>query len=135
MTSFFVYGTLKRGQANFALLAAHAESVDSAVAHGILYDLGAFPALIEGDGDVHGDIVRMAEVSDRHIVPHLDALEGFDPSDPSRSLFVRRPILVSTPHNGAERALAYFFNGGHQEIVAHGGLVLAHGAWPDETVE
>jgi gamma-glutamylcyclotransferase (GGCT)/AIG2-like uncharacterized protein YtfP len=54
---------------------------------GQLLDLGDFPGLIEGEQLVQAEL---HETNDARAVAVLDEYEGFDPTDPQHSLFVRR---------------------------------------------
>ena len=69
----FVYGTLKRGHGNHKrLLAGRSIYVCDDVIDGVLYDLGHFPAVQEGEGIVHGEIYMVGPKTLRD----LDRLEG-----------------------------------------------------------
>lgn len=74
----FVYGTLKRGSANpwSRRLWSQAVFLGAATVAGRLYDLGAFPALVEtadGDSVVQGEL---AELAATQLLELLDAYEG-----------------------------------------------------------
>lgn len=76
----FVYGTLREGHTNPGrdVLEAHARHVDTGTVAGTLYDLGAFPAMVEPerDGDrVAGDLYRLTEDPQRAL-ERLDRYEG-----------------------------------------------------------
>lgn len=74
----FVYGTLKRGFANpwSCRLWSQAVFLGAATVPGRLYDLGAFPALVEtadGESVVHGEL---AELASARLLEELDDYEG-----------------------------------------------------------
>jgi gamma-glutamylcyclotransferase (GGCT)/AIG2-like uncharacterized protein YtfP len=76
--ALFVYGTLKRGSRNpwARRLWSAAAFLGKAVLPGRLYDLGAFPALVEtGEEDavVHGEL---AGLPGPELLRDLDAYEG-----------------------------------------------------------
>ena len=54
----FVYGTLmkKAGHPMHKTLARYATYLGEATAEGALYDLGAYPAMREGEGSVRGEL-------------------------------------------------------------------------------
>lgn len=74
----FVYGTLKRGSANpwARRLWSRAVFLGAATVPGRLYDLGAFPALVETSDDgstVHGELAQLATA---RLLEELDDYEG-----------------------------------------------------------
>ena len=108
--AFFVYGTLKRGQANYPLLAPYARAVLPATARGQLRDLGLFPALVDAAGVVRGELIRIESAAMPAALAIIDALEGYDPADPAGSMYVRRVIPVRPGDGADEDAYAYFYN-------------------------
>jgi gamma-glutamylcyclotransferase (GGCT)/AIG2-like uncharacterized protein YtfP len=90
----FVYGLLMRGRE----LHHHMEGAQFAgegTTRGTLVSLGRFPALIAGDGAVHGELYRFDDMPGALDV--LDDVEEFDATDPDASLYVRvvRPVHMS----------------------------------------
>lgn len=71
----FVYGTLKRGQAQEALVGPGRRT--EAIVRGSLYAMPAgYPALtLRGTGSVHGELV---EIADPRVLRMLDLYEGVD---------------------------------------------------------
>jgi gamma-glutamylcyclotransferase (GGCT)/AIG2-like uncharacterized protein YtfP len=61
---------------------------------GLLYDLGAFPALVEGEGIVYG---RLWLPDNCESVSLIDRIEGFDPRNQSGSQYDRRRIRLVSP--------------------------------------
>ena len=106
----FVYGTLKRGQANYPLLAPYARAVLPATARGLLCDLGLFPALVDAPGVVRGELIRIEPAAMPAALAIIDALEGYDPADPAGSMYVRRVVAVRLGDGSAGEAYAYFYN-------------------------
>jgi gamma-glutamylcyclotransferase (GGCT)/AIG2-like uncharacterized protein YtfP len=72
---------------------------------GVIYDLGGFPGLRAGEGEVSGELYALERPA---VLEHLDAFEGFDPADPERSLYVRRRLMLLEP---PARAWVYLYNG------------------------
>jgi gamma-glutamylcyclotransferase (GGCT)/AIG2-like uncharacterized protein YtfP len=74
-----------------------------------LFDLGIYPAAIpSSDGRVHGEVHRMADAAD--VVAVLDEFEGFRPSEPDSSLYVRAETTVTFDDGREAQAWAYFYN-------------------------
>ncbi len=71
-TLLFVYGTLKRGQANHHRLRGARWVGDALLKGACLYDLGPFPMAILGEGEVGGELYAVAWTA----LPGLDAFEG-----------------------------------------------------------
>ena len=71
---------------------------------GALYDLGAYPGLVEGPGEVLGELYA---VLDPGVFAALDEFEGFDPGDSAGSLYVRVETGLIEP---AGRAWTYIYN-------------------------
>src|SRR6185312_7394342 len=96
VSAFFVYGTLKRGQANYPLIAPYARAVEPAVTRGLLFDHGPFPALVAGEGRVRGELVTLDPADLAVALPLIDRLEDFRPDDPAGSMYRRQVVEVET---------------------------------------
>src|SRR4051812_6642291 len=108
--AFFVYGTLKRGQANYPLIAPYVRAVEPATVRGLLFDHGPFPALVEGEGRVQGELVTLDPDDLGAALPIVDRLEDFRPDDPAGSMYLRRVVEVETVGGERAQAYAYFYN-------------------------
>lgn len=84
------------------------------VVGGVLLDLGGYPGLVPGEGDVHAELYR---VMDSGVFERLDAYEGYRPGDPD-SLYVRRRVPLV--HRGDE-AWIYVYNGDREGSRVPGG--------------
>ena len=100
----FVYGTLLPGHGNHARIEAHVRLARPGTIQGMLVDLGAFPALIHGDGIVKG---MLLDVNDEAIRT-TDFIEGCH-ADRSRSLYVREEVQVDLDDGNIVDAWTYFF--------------------------
>ena len=98
----FVYGTLLPGEANHRLIDQHIRSARPATIEGVLVDLGAFPALIPGDGIVKGMLLELASEA----MAITDRLEGVHPGD-DHSLYVRKEIVVHLTDGQQVQAWTY----------------------------
>lgn len=88
----FTYGTLSPGKAPAEIAPAvrRLRRVGRGFVHGHLYDLGEYPgAVLRKTGPVIlGQIFELPD--DPDVLNKLDEYEGFDPSHPQGSLFVRK---------------------------------------------
>ncbi len=98
----FAYGTLMPGEGNHRLIERHVRSTRPATIEGVLVDLGAFPALLPGDGIVEGMLLELA--SEAMEIP--DRLEGFHPDD-DHSLYLRKEIVVHLTDGQQVQAWTY----------------------------
>jgi len=104
-----VYGSLRQG---FGLpdlpeeLTTMLVDEGACTIEGDLYDLGDYPGLLPGRGQVVGQLFR---VTDSHgAFPLLDKYERFDPSAPDHSLYIRHCVRLMNPEVDA---WVYIYNG------------------------
>lgn len=103
-----LYGTLMSGQGVQERLgvAAALEPRGPCVLAGTLVGLGWYPGLVlEPCGRVIGELYRIIDVG---VLDVLDRYEGFDPSAPGRSPFVRTRVRTLEP---GDEAWVYVFAG------------------------
>jgi gamma-glutamylcyclotransferase (GGCT)/AIG2-like uncharacterized protein YtfP len=65
---------------------------------GDLYDLGAYPGLVDGDGTVVGELYAIREGC-MSVLHRLDRFEHYDPSDQEGSLYVRSCVRLLEPED------------------------------------
>ena len=92
----FVYGTLRPGHAppGIAAQVARLREVGRGSVRGRTYDLGEYPGAVldaSSGTTIAGTVLALPD--DLRVLAALDAYEGFDPTSPAQSLFVR----VRTP--------------------------------------
>ena len=104
----FVYGTLMRGGSRGALWPRRPLRVERAKAQGVLYDLGPYPAMVAGEGQVGGELWEFAPADMAETLHRLDQVEVYVPGDPD-SLYVRRIIRCQTESRATALAFCYFF--------------------------
>lgn len=100
----FVYGTLLPGQGNHRRIADHVHSARPGTTRGILVDLGAFPALVHGDGRVRGMVLDL----DAEALRITDFIEGYH-ADGGRSLYIREKVEVDLDDGENVEAWTYFY--------------------------
>lgn len=99
-TRFFFYGTLMSEEGRAGALAGLARPVANALCRGDLFAVhgGAFPAMLDGDGVVVGE---MWEALDESLVPQilarLDSIEGYREDHPEASMYLRVERTLLAP--------------------------------------
>jgi gamma-glutamylcyclotransferase (GGCT)/AIG2-like uncharacterized protein YtfP len=93
----FAYGTLIPGcePAHMNAICSRMELIGEGTVRGLLYDLGAFPGVVEGDGTIRGVILRVPADA----WPAMDAYEGCPLPGGEDGLF-RRVMTLATLSNG-----------------------------------
>ena len=109
----FVYGTLLQSEApkEIASVVKRFRSLGSAHVRGRLYDFGEFPGAVLDPSSrtiIHGELVVLP--ADGRILQELDRYEEFDPSDPKRSLFVRKKARVQLANGNSREGWIYVYN-------------------------
>lgn len=106
----FFYGTLMRG---FPL--RRSAGIDvwvRFVAHGsirgVLFDLGAYPAAIQAEGIVRGEVYRIVEPN--RLLSQVDAIEGYVSGELKRSRYRREAVIATLDHGRQCRTWVYFYN-------------------------
>lgn len=115
-----VYGLLRAGESGFARfgLADAFKPLGPCVIPGELWDLGRFPGLIAGQGEVAGELF---EILDASVMSRLDAFEDYWPDEPDRSRYDRIKTRLIQPDCAA---WVYVWRLGLDEAVP-----IASGDW------
>ena len=101
----FVYGTLREGETRASLMIENRlEPWIAGTVQGELRDLGYYPALIQGNGCVHGELHQYKQITD--VLKKLDHIEGYERVGDSENLYERILIDVTTD-NGIVQAWTY----------------------------
>ncbi|WP_425356915.1 gamma-glutamylcyclotransferase family protein [Streptomyces inhibens] len=107
---FFVYGTLRPGEANHARsLRGRTTSEEPArIGGALLYDGPGYPYATAGPAEavVHGALVRPRDTDYDRVRTALDRLEGYTPGDPS-NLYERVVTEAVCPDGRTVRAWVY----------------------------
>ncbi|MCW5718653.1 MAG: gamma-glutamylcyclotransferase [Bauldia sp.] len=114
---FVLYGSLRRGEEGHRQLdlGRRLRYLMPCTVRGRLFDLGAYPAFVAGEGIIHGDL---CEAADPAILADLDAFEEYDPDRPANSLYLRERVALIEPRR---EAFIYRYNGpfdGFPEIAS-----------------
>jgi len=114
----FVYGTLLKSMSRFGLL-ADSQFMGHGFIRGVLYDLGNYPAIKDGNSLVYGELYGIG----REKLIELDSIEGYYPEDEHHSLYMRKEADVILLNDGSrEKAYTYFYNHNLDDYqqIAHG---------------
>jgi iron complex transport system substrate-binding protein len=112
-TRLFVYGSLMTGQWNHGLLAPFVRACQPARAPRMkLYPVTPdYPGMVEGDGEVRGELVELDPARLDEAMAVLDELEDyFGPGNPSNE-YDRVQVPVQTADGAWVHAWAYLWNG------------------------
>lgn len=97
----FVYGTLLKGQRNYAHYLAPDEPCASAVLNGYrMFDIGSFPGIVPGKGNVKGEIYRI----NAQQLAAINRLEG------EGDLYIKTPVKVMIDDETYLSVNAYVYN-------------------------
>jgi gamma-glutamylcyclotransferase (GGCT)/AIG2-like uncharacterized protein YtfP len=105
MTLLFIYGTLMPGLRLEAEMHG-ARFVGAAQVPGRLVDVGRYPGLLSGDGQVTGEVY---EVDDAHLA-RLDVVEGMVPGDRNASQYWREAVNVLNGPLQGQAVQTYVYN-------------------------
>lgn len=129
---FFLYGTLRAGQRNHALLHGRTTAWTPAVLPGaLLFDGPGYPFAVDdptGTGVVHGDLVDVPAGQYAGVLADLDTLESYRPGD-AASLYVRVAREVRTDR-GTREAWVYVAPPGRAADLTASARPLPAGRWP-----
>lgn len=105
MYPVFVYGTLKKGFGNHVFLDSMYEKEDEGTIVGELYEVfgGGFPALVDGQDTVFGEVYWVIDEVYYRVMSSLDRLEA------EGSMYERKLVRVNTKNNGEVLAWTYFW--------------------------
>lgn len=107
ITSVFVYGTLRKGDANEHWIRDYVKKTQSAWVRGWLFDLGPYPAMVEGTGWVKGELVELMDCNEA--LKKLDELEDyFGPGNP-HNLYERIETIAWTDEGERAHCFVYVF--------------------------
>jgi gamma-glutamylcyclotransferase (GGCT)/AIG2-like uncharacterized protein YtfP len=110
----FVYGTLRRDQPNQVLLQGRTERILPGWMEGVvLYDLGAYSMMVEGQGRVLGEVVFL-KPGPRTYAITLDLLDRIEGVDGKKGLYRRvlRPACLA----GGHETLAWVYLGQYELV-------------------
>lgn len=127
LTKVFVYGTLCRGQRYHHILAPFAKQFHKATVRGQLFDLPVgYPAMIEGESAVAGELVELKNVSEA--LRLLDELEDYEENSDSNE-YERIVVKVVTESGEEHDCYVYLYSPNRREWLAANGTWVPGGDW------
>ena len=140
---FFVYGTLKPGESNYARYLEHrtAEEIPAQLQGAALFNAGAYPFLVlahetladlvQASAIVHGMLIELPSESYDATLADLDSLEGYI-ANSSTNLYERVVVQVRTA-SGLREVWLYVAGDQTIESIRTGQLPrIASGIWQGE---
>ncbi len=106
-SAFFVYGTLKQHQLRGNFWPRPPIEIQAGIVQADLFDLGPYPAAVEGADWLLGELWRFHEDDLGVTLDVLDQIEGYDPSQVA-SPYVRKVVHVVTEASNETPAFMYF---------------------------
>ncbi|MFD7105011.1 gamma-glutamylcyclotransferase family protein [Streptomyces celluloflavus] len=129
---FFVYGTLRPGEANYgwALRGRTVTEEPARIGGASLYDGPGYPYAVAGPADavVYGDLVLPRDTDYDEVCAALDRLEGCAPGDPG-SVYERVATEAGCPDGRTVRAWVYLAAGPLAARLRATGTPVAGGDW------
>jgi gamma-glutamylcyclotransferase (GGCT)/AIG2-like uncharacterized protein YtfP len=110
-TAIFVYGTLKRGGVREKCWPRKPLVVEVATVRGTLYDLGPYPALVEGNDLLEGELWHFAADGLPPTLAVLDQVEGYSGKTDD---WYRRIIIDCQTAAGIAQAWTYLYARAHE---------------------
>lgn len=108
---FFVYGTLLNGFNNYErYLKGKTIKEIPATTPGILGVYQGLPTMLEGDGEVHGELMFIPNELYSSVLFNIDRLEGYSEGDATNSLYVRKTVRAIAETGELFDAWAYIWN-------------------------
>ena len=123
--NLFVYGTLRRFQRERIKLVQfdipeyrkkayvrtytileNSPCLGMAKTQGFLYDVGSYPAMISGDGTVHGEVYNI----NLEKLKIIDLFEGYEEQKPSLSHYIRISVPIFSGKDESTEAEVYLYN-------------------------
>ncbi|MCH9035559.1 MAG: gamma-glutamylcyclotransferase [Planctomycetes bacterium] len=104
VSNVFVYGTLMPGESNYRQIEDFVIDYKPGAIDGVLVDLGAYPALVPGEGIVKGIMLRVKQEA----LEITDRIEGYH-ADRDRCLYVREEVAVRFEDGRETVAWTYLF--------------------------
>ena len=126
LNAVFVYGTLMPGGTNHTCIADLVETAEPAELTADLYDLGPYPAVIEGSGRTQGWLLRLQDMPEA--LRRMDQLEDYYGPDHPDNEYERKRVSVCTAQGEIREAYCYYY--ARVGELRSSAVPLPGGIWP-----
>ncbi|HTK39042.1 MAG TPA: gamma-glutamylcyclotransferase family protein [Pyrinomonadaceae bacterium] len=108
----FTYGTLTEELAPQEIYRSvkKLKYIGNGFVYGRLYDLGKYPGAIFDRFHESKIFGKIYELPDSQILKEFDNYEEYDPNKPTKSLFVRKQVLINRSNQKKIKAWVYEYN-------------------------
>lgn len=121
INKLFVYGTLMNGCSNHDIIQGDAiEYISKALVKNMklyMHNSLSFPAMIPGEGVVHGEIISIKEDMVSEVLSKTDFLEGFIEHGNPDNFYDRVEDSCMLSDGSEELAYIYLYNGPRRSLV------------------
>jgi gamma-glutamylcyclotransferase (GGCT)/AIG2-like uncharacterized protein YtfP len=134
MHQVFVYGTLRKGDSRFGILAECECIAEEAHLLGFkMLHLGGFPGIVPSENGAEDQVRGEIYEVDDALLAQLDRIEGYQKDDPESSLYLRQEVTPSFAEGEGEfqyfpNTWTYILN---EDGWSHSTRVIASGDWFD----
>jgi len=126
----FVYGTLREGEGNHYLIVDNVKSIQKATIRGWMYHLGGYPAVIEGEGYITGELIEFYNPIEAF--QRIDVLEGYhQPNSPSNH-YERITVTAMTEDGGEETCQVYIYPLYRRKQLMEHYSLISSGDWVEQ---
>lgn len=111
-----------QGYGNHRLIRPFLKEIRKATTRGILFDLGSFPALKEGESQVKGELIIIDQNHQEEVLERLDLLEGHP------DFYRREMVKVKEINTGrSHQAWTYIYN----SVINDRSKLISNGNWKE----
>ncbi|HLG34575.1 MAG TPA: gamma-glutamylcyclotransferase family protein [Bacteroidia bacterium] len=113
LSKIFIYGSLITPSNNFSKkIIDNSDYISDGKVKGRLYLLGNYPGAVieESEKSIHDIKGKLFRLNNTGVLKELDKYEQYFKSSPSKSLFIRRAVLVTDEEGIRHRAWIYIYN-------------------------
>ncbi|NDI34118.1 gamma-glutamylcyclotransferase family protein [Chengkuizengella sediminis] len=120
MKPIFVYGSLMKKAMYGAyehFLKGNTEKEVSGTIQGKMHVVAKYPAVIEGEGEIVGELMYIKHQKYRAVLKSLDIFEEYMEGKPEKSMYLRKSKIVSTDLNEKVEAWVYIWNQSVEDLI------------------
>jgi gamma-glutamylcyclotransferase (GGCT)/AIG2-like uncharacterized protein YtfP len=131
----FVYGTLRKGYANHRIISDYVKRITPATIRGWMFNLGPYPAVVQGDGYVEGELIEFKEAEFEKAFQVMDRLEGFSTPGSLYNHYERITTEAITRDKRKEECFVYIYSNDHKSELLQNDSIIYSGDWSQKDQE